>query len=321
MKSLVLLFAAALAVPSRAAFAHTLPVVTSAGTAVLAGARLWVNPQSSARKQAGAWRRSRPADAALLEHLAAVPTATWLGGWVGNVRAEVQRITTMARREGAMPVLVAYNIPNRDCGHYSAGGERSAKGYRKWIRDFAAGLGGTRAVVVVEPDAAALTNCLNESQTRERFELLADAVRVLKDAGAAVYLDAGNARWMSVDKIADRLERAGIAQADGFALNVSNFIATDVNVAFGTQLSRRLGGKHFIIDTSRNGAGTASGADWCNARGQAVGLRPTTRTGHSLVDAYLWIKTPGESDGTCKGGPRAGEFWGEYAVDLVRRAR
>jgi endoglucanase len=315
--SLVAVAVLAAAVPT-AARAYAPIGVTNTASA-LAGARFWVNPANPAGKAAAALRRSRPREAGFLEQLARVPTATWLGGWVRDVRGEVRRIVETAGAQGAIPVLVAYNIPNRDCGEHSAGGERDAASYRKWIRDFAAGLADRRAVVVVEPDAVALTRCLSERQQRERFELLADAVRVLRSARATVYLDAGNARWMKPQEMAARLRRAGIDDADGFALNVSNFIATPTNVAFGESLSRLVGGKHFIIDTSRNGAGTATGVEWCNAPGQAVGTRPTTNTGHPLVDAFLWIKQPGESDGTCAGGPRAGTFWNEYAVGLAQR--
>ncbi|HMO12220.1 MAG TPA: glycoside hydrolase family 6 protein, partial [Actinotalea sp.] len=52
-------------------------------------------------------------------------------------------------------------------------------------------------------------------------------------------------------------------------------------------------------------AGTAQ--DWCNPPGRGVGLAPTTRTGHPLVDAYLWIKVPGESDGQCTRDGSAGD--------------
>ena len=41
---------------------------------------------------------------------------------------------------------------------------------------------------------------------------------------------------------------------------------------------------------------------------------------YPLVDAFLWIKTPGESDGTCSGGPAAGKWWGEYALGSCRGA-
>lgn len=51
--------------------------------------------------------------------------------------------------------------------------------------------------------------------------------------------------------------------------------------------------------------------------GRALGEVPTTRTGDELVDAYLWVKRPGESDGDCKGGPKAGAWWPEYALGLA----
>lgn len=57
---------------------------------------------------------------------------------------------------------------------------------------------------------------------------------------------------------------------------------------------------HFLIDTGRNGvAGTRSScSNWCNIREAGVGVSPTTETAdQDMVDAYMWLKTPGESDG------------------------
>ncbi len=55
----------------------------------------------------------------------------------------------------------------------------------------------------------------------------------------------------------------------------------------------------FVIDTSRNGGVETrrSCSHWCNIRGAGAGRWPTSDTGSALVDAFLWIKTPGESDG------------------------
>ena len=57
----------------------------------------------------------------------------------------------------------------------------------------------------------------------------------------------------------------------------------------------------FIIDTGRNGVSGAirqSCANWCNIRGAGLGRKPTSRTDlPDIVDAYFWLKTPGESDG------------------------
>lgn len=55
----------------------------------------------------------------------------------------------------------------------------------------------------------------------------------------------------------------------------------------------------FIIDTGRNGVdGMRSDcANWCNVRGAGVGRIPTASTDLPSIDAYFWLKTPGESDG------------------------
>lgn len=284
----------------------------------LAGRRLYVDPNSAAQRQAETLRRSRPQDAALLAQIAQRPVAKWLGGWVTNIAREVDNAASTITRAGAMPVFVAYNIPGRDCGQYSAGGANGSNAYRTWIRDFGKGLRSRQALVILEPDALSGMDCLSPALQQERLALLSDAVVVLKGQRAMVYVDAGNARWKSAEVMAVRLRAVNIGLADGFVLNVSNYLPDSVNIAYGERLSRLLGGKHFLIDTSRNGLGTAT--DWCNPRGQALGVAPTTNTGHPLVDAFLWVKQPGESDGTCQGGPNAGSWWTEIALELSRAA-
>jgi endoglucanase len=144
-----------------------------------------------------------------------------------------------------------------------------------------------------------------------------------KRPNVRVYLDAGNPGWaQGPDDLAAALRKSGIAGADGFAVNVANFYPTDRNAAYGNRLSAALGGKHFVIDTSRSGNGSLGSDAWCNPPGRALGEPPTTETGRPNVDAYLWIKNPGESDGECgRGEPRAGEFWLPYALGLARAAR
>ncbi len=291
--------------------------VSQAFINLFSGAKLWVDPSSSAQRQADAWRRSRPRDAELMDRIASQPVAKWVGGWNVDIARDVSTSVSRITGARALPVFVAYNIPGRDCGMYSGGGARGSGAYKRWIRDFAKGLGGRRAVVILEPDGLAGMGCLNGQQQQERVDLLHDAVRVLKAQGAAVYIDAGNARWVNAADMAERLKRAGIAEADGFALNIANFLGNSVTIAYGTDISRRVGGKHFIIDTSRNGMDASSSANWCNPSGQRIGAAPTTRTGHRLVDAFLWVKAPGESDGSCSGGPGAGKWWAEYALGLA----
>jgi endoglucanase len=312
----------------------------------------WIDPQSRAAQQAAEWRRTgRTADALLMERIATRPQAHWLTG--PGPRAVVQALTTTAAAaEGRTAVLVAYYIPHRDCGSYSGGGAPSAAGYRQWVDEFAAGLGDRGAYVIIEPDAVAqaVAGCV-QVVAEERYALLAYAVdRFKRQPGTRVYLDTGNSAWIpDTSRLVEPLKQAGVTRADGFALNVSNFQTDAASSAYGNRLSAALGGRHFVIDSSRNGngpytgTGTSTGTDatgtgtgtgtdagvggledtdtWCNPPGRALGTPPTVQTGAPLLDAYLWIKRPGESDGTCRGGPAAGQWWPSYALELARNAR
>lgn len=295
--------------------------IEGTSTSVLTGAALYVDPNTAARRQVEEWRSTRPADAAQIEKIAEQPQALWLGEWSGDVRAAADRIVSAAEAQGSLAVLVAYNVPERDCGGLSGGGGATPEAYRGWVSELAAGIGDRAAAVVLEPDALAAMDCLTAAERSARVDLLREAVRTLKSqTRAAVYLDAGHPRWHSAEEISDRLEDAGIEAADGFALNVSNFYTDEENVEYGQRVSALVGGKGFIIDSSRNGRGPPPDGEWCNPEGRALGRRPTTRTGKWRVDAYLWVKRPGESDGACNGAPPSGEWWPEYALELARRA-
>ena len=287
---------------------------------MLPGATLWADPHSPARTTAIAWHATRPADAQQMDKIATQSVARWIGNWNSTVQGDVNLATTTIVAAGALPVFVAYNIPQRDCGGYSGGNNTSARAYRDWILAFANGIGARPAAVVLEPDALAGMDCLSARDQLVRLDLLNFAVQTLASKGSiAVYLDAGNPHWKPAATIAKRLRAAGIAHAQGFSLNVSNFYLTADNLSYGTEVSAMVGGKHFIIDTSRNGLGPADDAQWCNPPGRALGIRPTTATGNQLVDAYLWIKAPGESDGSCNGAPAAGIWMPEYALGLAQR--
>jgi endoglucanase len=65
--------------------------------------------------------------------------------------------------------------------------------------------------------------------------------------------------------------------------------------------------------------GLRPNGEWCEPSGRALGDRATASTGDPLADAYFWIKRPGESDGTCNGGPVAGQWWAGYALGLAQR--
>ncbi|MES1207668.1 MAG: glycoside hydrolase family 6 protein, partial [Pseudomonadota bacterium] len=284
--------------------------------------------ESNARRTAEQWRGTRPADAAALDKIVNQPSAVWLGNWNPQIEMDVKRQVLPKTRAGGLPVMILYNLPFRDCGQHSGGGAGTAAGYRKWIEGVAAGIGSRRAVVVLEPDGLPmLTKCLDAQRQQERIDLVRFAVEALMALpGVAVYVDAGHSRWVPEAEMAPRLKAAGIDQADGFSLNVANYIATDEIMAYGRRLSALLGGKHFIIDTSRNGNGAVTGfppddeRTWCNPDGRALGLPPTTNTGEPLCDAFFWLKVPGESDGRCNKGPAAGGWWPAKALEMARNA-
>lgn len=300
---------------------------TPTGSAVVSanpftGARGYVQPFTDARREADARRGWDPTGAAALDRIASSPQPFWVGDWnrTDALAGVVDGHVDAAVAQGALPVLVAYAIPYRDCGGHSAGGVGSAADYAAWLDQLARGIGDRSVAVVLEPDALTSLDCLDATQRAERFAMLSDAVtRLGANPRTSVYLDAGNSSWKPVAEVSSALRSAGVDRARGFSLNVSNFVDSPTSIAYGESLSTALGGRPtFVVDTSRNGLG--SNGEWCNPAGRALGTPWTTSTGSSKADALLWLKRPGESDGTCNGGPPAGQFWVDYAIGLATRS-
>ena len=186
-------------------------------------------------------------------------------------------------------------------------------------------MGGTRSVVVLEPDALpqTLTNCEGQGEQEGREELLAEAVRTLKGAGGEVYIDAGNPGFVTdIGKLADGLRKAGRLGRRRLRPERRELHGRPTRSRrTATGSPTQLGGARYVIDTSRNGNGTYNGSEqptWCNPPGRALGTPPTRDTGSPQVAAFLWVKEPGDSDGDCRGAPSAGDFWPQYALDLAR---
>ena len=372
-----------------------LPAATaSASTAAPAariispGTRFFVPPPSSgAPQQVVALLKARDVkDAALVTEMETIPRAVWFtSGTQAQVQQQVRQTMAEAAVERAEPVLVAYDIPGRDCAQYSAGGALDESAYEAWIDGFAKGIGGGKAVVILEPDAlgnmpsgCGLSSSAYPFTDAERIAEIQYAVSALEaDPGVSVYLDGTHSAWQSVGTITQRLLQAGVQQAQGFYLNVSNYQADPNLIDYGTWISdciamvtdptnayynnpggcgsqyypatesdfstwglttawyaqnmgSAVAATHFVIDTSRNGDGpnsmqqyanapynqpasviaTLAGGNWCNPPDSGLGLKPTASTGVPLLDAYLWVKTPGQSDGQCDaaGGVRAWDY-------------
>lgn len=305
-------------------------------TRPLASKRLYVDGDSNASRQANIWRADRPADAAQMDKLAKLPEARWITD--DSKFAQLAADIRAAEADGSVVTSVAYNIPQRDCGLYSAGGAGNGQAYKTYVDKYVGVIGSAAVVVILEPDALAQLveqqgqDCLNKADQQLRLDLLQYAVTAFQKLPATlVYIDAGNSGWVNdMDQLAGRLQDAGIAEADGFSVNVSNFRTTEESSQYGNELASRLDGKHYVIDTSRNGLGNYQNKarpdySWCNPPGRALGHYPTTDVDNPLVDAYLFIKRTGESDGSdpdskkCFDGPRAGQWSAEYALGLVQR--
>ncbi|HWZ87249.1 MAG TPA: glycoside hydrolase family 6 protein, partial [Polyangiaceae bacterium] len=193
----------------------------------LVAVKLWVDPNSNAMLRANAIREKDPDKAAILDKIGKMPQALWLGEWNSDIFRTVQHTVEQAKEDGAVAAFVAYNLPHRDCGQESAGGLKSGDAYKHWIRRIAAGIKDEPAIVILEPDAIGLLakdNCLTKDQQTERLALIKDAVRVLRqNPKAIVYIDSGHAHWDPAPVFAERLKQAGIEDANGFALNTSNY--------------------------------------------------------------------------------------------------
>ena len=425
-RALAVAAAAALALGTLTMAAPTTAAAPSAG---LTGSTLYTDPLSTTLEAAQSLTGQARADAQLL---GSIPSATWFTkGTPKQVRKEVDALVSAAAKAGKMPVLVAYNLPFRDCSQYSAGGALDTAAYKAWIKAFADGIGKRPATVILEPDGVGIiphyttldgvTEWCQPAEldpataASERYVQLNYAVDVLAALPkVSVYLDGTSSAWLNVGELSDRLLKAGVQRADGFYLNASNYQFTANQVVFGRWVSQcialatvvnsyvpgspgspgvfgacgnqywnggpatdwqgvamspygewtagnpdptlnttgvdsryeaSLGGvapsTHFVIDTSRNGLGPwqypadtyPAHEDWCNPPDRGLGVRPNTSTGLDLVDAYLWIKVPGESDGKCYRGtegpndaargmedPDAGQWFPEQARELVALA-
>ena len=267
-----------------------------------------------------------------LWQIAATPGSIWLGVDQDQTHFtnKVSSIATAAAQAHQTPVFTLYAVPYRDCGSYSAGGFQTKAEYEAWIDWFTAGLGNKPAIVIVEPDGIGL--CGTDQQKADRIAELKYALDNIqtRDPNAYAYIHAGSGE-LSISGAVNVLMQIDIKKVRGFAMNVSSFGTNAEQISYGNQLASALAtagapNMHYVIDTSRNGlgrdtSGNGGQPEWCNPPGRALGVRPTTDTGNSLVDAFLWIKIPGGSDGNCHtGDPTAGQFFTSYATGLVQRA-
>jgi cellulose 1,4-beta-cellobiosidase len=337
------------------------------------GASFYVSPEWRAQVESAA--ALNPAKAAQLRLVANQPVALWVNS-INVAKNKVPGWLAEARGKLAVLVLYDLPNRDcsaaASAGELGAGDEAR---YRTEVVDpLAAQLRAhpdQRVAVVVEPDSLAnlVTNAKVEkcAQSDPLYRnSIAYAVSTLSMPNVSLYLDAGHSGWLGWDphraKIAeifkDVLNRAGgVNKIRGFATNVSGYnpLRGDEGrrlepsnpcsdeLTYVEKLSADLAkvgitDKGFLIDTSRNGrTGIRSkSGHWCNISGAGLGERPRAAPAPG-VDAYFWIKVPGESDGTsdpkaprfdavcaspdsARDAPEAGTFFPAYFVKLVEQA-
>lgn len=216
-----------------------------------------------------------------------------------------------------LPSFVIYNIPNRDIGQYSKGGAKSRENYLDFIDRFSKGIGSNSPIIIYEPDALPHSTLLSEEEQEWRLELMKEALEHLtNNCNGLVYIDVGHSKWLQPKQASKLLTLISNDKVKGFSVNVCNYRTTEESIEWANQICTWRKHDTYIIDTSRNGKGPNED-EWCNPKGRGLGYLPTTSTHSEKCDAYLWVKIPGESDGKCNGGPKAGKFWGEQAEELV----
>jgi cellulose 1,4-beta-cellobiosidase len=194
----------------------------------------------------------------------------------------------------------------------------------------------TAFALVIEPDSlpnlvtnADKTACKN-SATGYR-DGVAYAIKNLNLPNVVMYLDAGHGGWLGWDANlkpgAEELAKAYKAggspkQLRGFATNTAGWNSWDESPGefskasdakynscqnektyvqkFAPALKTAGMPNHAIMDSGRNAVSglRKEWGDWCNVNGAGFGKRPTADTGLDLLDAFVWIKPGGESDGT-----------------------
>ena len=296
------------------------PLTSQAADPTTLTSGFYVNPGSQAKY----WVSRNPYDSrmpTIRDKIANQPAAAWFVGGGTTIRTSVTNYVTAAAAVRRLPVLVTYNIPNRDCGSYSAGGASGGDAYKTWISSFASGIGTKPALVILEPDALTQLGCLPTTADRNaRLALLTYAVEqfATKAPNTWVYIDAGHSAWLSPSETASRLIKANVKRARGFALNVSNYRTTTELTNFGKAVAAQLqsqGGftRPFVLDTSRNGNGP-KGGEWCDPTGRKIGVTSRIHAIGGQPEMSLWIKAPGEADGCAA---RAGSFSADLAYKLA----
>ncbi|GMF20278.1 unnamed protein product [Phytophthora lilii] len=246
-----------------------------------------------------------------------------IASWFTDRSSSEERAGMLSRMLSQCPddtrlSIVVYGIPNKDCagGFSSSGSVTSTSGYQAFLKQLTDTIGDRKVLYVVEPDAVGLLTqdggCGASAGYLENLKVAVAALSV--NPNAELYLDVGY--WMlaypsTAAKVATAMKQIGSAgRVKGITINTSNYRSNQECAGYCSTFQTAMGSTDMscIVDTSRNYNGNPTTA-WCNVPTAGIGKPPTSNTGYSNLDYFMWIKPPGESDGECWGGPSAGSFF------------
>ncbi|HLM25559.1 MAG TPA: glycoside hydrolase family 6 protein [Thermoleophilaceae bacterium] len=223
--------------------------------------------------------------AALMNKIASQPIFRWIGKSDGNpernTRVFLQRAAE--RAPGTVPGITVLAHHGEKCSKgYTAGGRRLDARYRRWMSRFVQGLGNHRVIVALEPDGLGTLKCLHRSRRASRLRNINYATQLLaRKPNVTTYIEGGASDWRPAREVARYLRSAGVHRVRGFSLNITHFDTNANNVRYGRQVSRMVGGKHFVVNTDENGAGSGTGAGSAaprtSGRRSTCGATPSAR--------------------------------------------
>lgn len=232
---------------------------------------------------------------------------------------------------GTVPVITTYFL------HAKLGGcsttrqiDAYAPEFKSQINAIADGTGNRPVVYLLELDAFGSSACMARHGSLPAWESLVkyEVDRMAALPHAVVYVEGGYSDSNSPAYTARALNHVDISRIQGFFTNDTHNQWTINEVHWAEKVSKLTHGAHFIVNTATNGRGpklnphprTQGVEDLCNPPGRALGPQPTTNTGFPNADAFLWTHPPGNSGGSCHGGPPSGTFWPAEALRLAARA-
>jgi endoglucanase len=279
-------------------------------------------------------RQGQTGNAQLIGRIANTSRGVWFGRFTSpHFTEKVNNFLNCAQwmQPGSVPTMTVLRAQGQQCNpHYTAGGVAEDRATMRWYEDFARAVGNARVIIAYEPDSIGTISCLARSRRAARKRVLRYGVDVLsKLPNATIYLEGTASDWKSPAYTAKLLRYLGISKVRGFMVNVTHFDWTINNIRYGNKVSRRLGGKPFVVSTSYNGRGPVHFRAknrrvinvFCNVRYRGLGPAPTTNTGYAKVDAFLWLNRPGISGaGRCNGAPKDGQWWPARGLMFARYA-